>query len=611
MNTFRFSLLMVLGACSVETPLPGQAVPDPGSPPVIPVNPAAAARGTVPLYGGTMERSESHLVVADPGTDDLHIVDLSNREATPERLSFADRSEPFRIAIDDGTAYVTLRGTGEVASVDLEAGTLGPKTAVCAEPRGVATDATTVYVACASGEVVKLDRGLEIQQTMRLEADLRDVVIEEGRLWVSTFRLANVIRLDPDSLQVLGWEEPSLQHTIQPQQAARVAWRMRAHPYGGVLMMHMGATTGEIPLEPGDPTDPDPRDPNNPDGENPYGGDACLPESARSSTHFTRVTPTGQFETGGPLLGQGPRYDFAIDADLVHIANGGFGNSDAFGPIGGIGGSTTLVPLPDVTAIPECVFDFPSNAEFFEGLATSIAVVDGVAWLYSREPSQLWTGFGTMVELAPANPDNADSYNLFHQSQSTGLACASCHPEGQDDGHVWTFQDLGPRRTQNIAGGVASRAPFHWDSEFESLDELMHDVFEGRMGGPEVPPGATEDLAGWMDDIPPLRSPEQDADQVAQGKALFESPAVACSGCHNGEQLTDSRMHVVRAGDPAFKTPSLLGVGGRAPYMHDGCAESLEQRFTDEACGGGDQHGVTSQLSDDEVRALIAFLKTL
>ena len=57
------------------------------------------------------------------------------------------------------------------------------------------------------------------------------------------------------------------------------------------------------------------------------------------------------------------------------------------------------------------------------------------------------------------------------------------------------------------------------------------------------------------------------------------------------------------------KVPSLVGVGGRAPYMHDGCAATLRDRFG--ACGGGDNHGHTSQLSDAELADLIAYLDSL
>ena len=52
---------------------------------------------------------------------------------------------------------------------------------------------------------------------------------------------------------------------------------------------------------------------------------------------------------------------------------------------------------------------------------------------------------------------------IFHANAGGGLACASCHPEGGEDGRVWNFVCAGARRTQSIRGGISETAPFHWD----------------------------------------------------------------------------------------------------------------------------------------------------
>jgi hypothetical protein len=44
--------------------------------------------------------------------------------------------------------------------------------------------------------------------------------------------------------------------------------------------------------------------------------------------------------------------------------------------------------------------------------------------------------------------------------------------------------------------------------------------------------------------------------------------------------------------------------------MHNGCAETLNERFSSE-CGGGAQHGVTSHLSDGQKADLVAYLESL
>jgi hypothetical protein len=43
--------------------------------------------------------------------------------------------------------------------------------------------------------------------------------------------------------------------------------------------------------------------------------------------------------------------------------------------------------------------------------------------------------------------------------------------------------------------------------------------------------------------------------------------------------------------------------------MHDGCATTLADRFG--ACGGGDKHGHTSQLTAAQVADLVAYLDSL
>ena len=55
---------------------------------------------------------------------------------------------------------------------------------------------------------------------------------------------------------------------------------------------------------------------------------------------------------------------------------------------------------------------------------------------------------------------------------------------------------------------------------------------------------------------------------------------------------------------------SLRGVGTRGPWMHDGCAHSLEDRFYDEGCGGH-SHGEVEDLTSDQIADLVAYLRTL
>jgi hypothetical protein len=60
----------------------------------------------------------------------------------------------------------------------------------------------------------------------------------------------------------------------------------------------------------------------------------------------------------------------------------------------------------------------------------------------------------------------------------------------------------------------------------------------------------------------------------------------------------------------AFQVPSLVGIGSRGPFMHDGCAKTLADRFSNTACGGAD-HGKISGLSSNEIADMITYLQSI
>jgi len=183
--------------------------------------------------------------------------------------------------------------------------------------------------------------------------------------------------------------------------------------------------------------------------------------------------------------------------------------------------------------------------------------------------------------------------------------------EGADDARVWKFDCIGPRRTQSLQLGLLGTEPFHWDGDMDSLDVLMNQVFVGRMGGGKPDGPQIDAMASWLDTLrPPPRDAPRDPDAVARGKVLFDSPTVGCAGCHSGPKLTNNGTFDVGTGLP-LQVPSLVGIADRAPYIHNGCASTLRDRFTDEACGGGDRHGVVSGLSSRQIDDLVAYLETL
>jgi cytochrome c553 len=201
-------------------------------------------------------------------------------------------------------------------------------------------------------------------------------------------------------------------------------------------------------------------------------------------------------------------------------------------------------------------------------------------------------------------------HTLFHTRAGAGLACASCHGEAGDDGHVWTFQGIGPRRTQQLRGGILGSEPFHWNGDMQDFPTLVREVFVGRMRGPQPTDEQTDALATWIDRQPAWHVTARDPSAVERGRELFESAALGCTGCHAGTQLTNNQTVDVGTG-VALQVPSLHDVVLRTPLMHDGCAKTLQERFSITSCGGGDSHGHTSQLTPDALADLVAYLSTL
>jgi DNA-binding beta-propeller fold protein YncE len=248
----------------------------------------------------------------------------------------------------------------------------------------------------------------------------------------------------------------------------------------------------------------------------------------------------------------------------------------------------------------------------------------------------------TLSNLAPhtVTSDQQLGRRLFHDANNPdmsnpsagGVACASCHPGGREDGHTWKFAE-GLRNTPSLAGKhLAATRPFHWDGQLADFPAFRH-VVTNRMGGTgELPQSDFMRMMAWLDAEPtpdnPARLPEGLTPRQQLGRELFEGKA-ACAACHAGEVLTDNAFHDVGtrlemipveldgAGvslTPADRrpatpnTPSLVGIFASGPYLHDGAAKTLRERVVDNP---GDRHGVTSGLAPDEVDALVDYLETL
>lgn len=571
-----------------------------------------------PISGGTLFTSTDGkmLIASDPDREAVYVIDTATRTLV-RRIDAS--GEPGRIVQDkSGKVHVALRKAGKILSFALAADAPTTRSDVCDLPRGMAYDgaADRLYVACAEGALVQMEPAtLKPIKKIDLGRDLRDVIARDQKLFVTRFRSAELLSVDMNGGRVVATKKPPT--VLQPEEVfvndtppgtsscgpfsghtesrtnaflAEVAWRAIDVPGRGVAMLHQRAGNAEVRVSPGG-----------------YGGGAqfCAPGVVHGA-----ITMKDDASLSVDISNAGLFVDIAADPTgaLLAVANpGGYGTPN----------SVMVIDAPTVEQSSQgepVPCSGPRMNLAVEGQATAVTFVS--PWMVAvqeREPAAISffdvrTG-ALMQKLDLKEPSRYDTgHILFHLTTGSGLACASCHAEAGDDGHVWTFQGIGPRRTQSLRGGFLGSEPFHWNGDMRDFSQLVTEVFNRRMAAPIVSSDQATALAKWIDVQPSLQATAADANAVARGKVLFESTQLGCTTCHNGPQLRRNEGADVGTG-ALLQVPSLRGISFRAPFMHDGCAPSLADRFG--TCGGGDKHGHTSDLKAEQIGDLVAYLDSL
>jgi hypothetical protein len=567
-------------------------------------SPTPPAPWGAPITGGTMlvTRDGTRAIVADPDRDRVVIVDLDAGKTTAD-IPLQAGSEPGRI-VEDGAnrVHVALRGSGALLTLDATTGEIRTQRLACAEPRGLAWDEAKdqIHVACTSGELVSFPAGDgDAVRTVVLDRDLRDVVMRGSGLVVTRFRTAEALVLDEQGIVVSRITPPNVGRNnfgaMDPvdqvvDATPAVAWRTIAMPDGNLVMAHQRKVGFQLRQTSG--------------GYGSGCGGQGIVESA-----ITIINPLGQAIAIEPFVQGALPVDVAVDKAGLRVAFVSAGRKTvsvmstlAMGrhdddPCGDSDQSLVRV-LDDQLGAPTSIA-YRSNSELVvfypEYPALVVHAVDD-------------TSSPRTITL-PGDIGYDAGRALFHTQTGASIACASCHPEARDDGQVWEFDTIGSRRTQSLAGGILSRGPYHWSGDMTNLQVLMQDVFGQRMSGGALSNSQLVSLGPWLDRVPAPRSATfAAADAIERGQQLFMSQELGCITCHSGPLYTNNTLMNVGTG-ATFKVPSLLGVAARAPYMHDGCAATLRDRFG--YCGGGDSHGKTSTLSEAQLSDLVAFLESL
>jgi YVTN family beta-propeller protein len=213
------------------------------------------------------------------------------------------------------------------------------------------------------------------------------------------------------------------------------------------------------------------------------------------------------------------------------------------------------------------------------------------------------------------------------------FGCANCHLDATIDGMEWDLEPDGfgkdvvdNRSLENLAG----TEPFKWnggnpDLPTECGPRTERFFFRSQSFDQQQ----LTDLVTFVFSLPyrPNRNRLTNGELTAaqeRGKAIFERTtyksgkpipeANQCASCHSGPKYTNQKQIDVGTGkstdrSPVIDVPQLSNVAYSAPYLHDGSARSLEEIWT--VFNPKDMHGVSNDLTKDELNDLIEYLKTL
>ena len=190
------------------------------------------------------------------------------------------------------------------------------------------------------------------------------------------------------------------------------------------------------------------------------------------------------------------------------------------------------------------------------------------------------------------------------------MSCRSCHPDGQTNGLVAdTLGDLdygAPKLTPSLLG-VGSTGPWTWLGKIDRLEDQVRKSIETSMRGPAPTDAQVADLTAYLRSLAPPPPSGAQGEAIGRGREAFE--AKGCASCHAGLDFTSAKTFDVQIADEMghreFNPPSLRGVGGREPLLHDGRAADLGDLFRRHRHPRGSDH------SAGEVDDLIAYLRSL
>jgi len=548
---------------------------------------AACAPPRAGRTGSSIALSGDSVAVVDPDQGGVSFLDPETLEV---RRSVSVGGEPRALLpLASGALLVSNHRGGEL--VLLEGGVERTRRAVCAGPWGMAEAEGFVAVACEwEGTVIAVDPATLAPRTLLSGLRRPRAVAAIGaQVWAAEFTGGRVVRSDGRAfplVPIAAPERPAL--AAMTASLAGALWPEGETIFAAHLLVNNdGAALEKTAADYGSVADANPK-------INPTLTDVG---SGRSVAYAA-------FD-GGARVFNGPSAVASDGEGRLLVAHLGTANVAVLEGAAVIGSFEVGAGPRGIAVDARRRVAYVDNAH-----DASVSRVDLTRY-GPRQPAGL-----TRARSLPSPFSAAalEGRRLFHDAKNPHLtpagvvSCATCHPEGGDDGLVWFIHTdripLKRRRTPHL--GNARGAPFHWDGQFATLDALVRSTITDLMAGDALLVDISA-IRAYIEQIvrPPLgpRPPEA---QVALGELVFG--AAGCAGCHAAPGFTDNKLHSVLQPMSlteddriaAARTPGLRGVFLRAPFLHDGRARDLR----DASAHGG-------ALSPADLDGLVAYLESL
>mgnify|MGYP000588996750 CR=1 FL=1 len=248
-------------------------------------------------------------------------------------------------------------------------------------------------------------------------------------------------------------------------------------------------------------------------------------------------------------------------------------------------------------------------AEYFSGTLGIVTLDDEQARARSAD-------LGPTKEISTARRGE----KLFHDATicyQQWQSCASCHPGGRTDGLNWDLLNDGmgnPKNTKSLL--LSHETPPAMVTGVRASAEVAVRAGLKYIEMADRPEKDARAIDAYLESLEPVPSPHlvdgELSETARRGKEVFQK--AGCRRCHSGPHFTDMKQYDVGTGSgrhagTRFDVPTLVEAWRTAPYLYDGSAATMREVLVEH--NRDDEHGRTSDLTEEELDALCEYLLSL